>query len=59
MSYFVGEVKKQLHIRGWKYADLAKATGYATDTIRNFMKGKSNSANVERAIRKALDIKEV
>lgn len=59
MNYFIGEVKKQLHIRGWKYADLAKATGFSIYTIGDFMKGKSDSVSVERAIRKALDIKEV
>lgn len=30
-------MKKQLSLKGWKYADLAKATGYKKSTIEAFM----------------------
>ena len=31
---FIAEVKKQLSLKGWKYADLSKATGYTVGTIK-------------------------
>lgn len=58
---FRAEVSKQLDIRDWTYADLAKETGYEYKTIERFM-GKSDSRPkseaVARAIAKALDIPE-
>ena len=53
---FIAEVKKQLSIRRWKYADLAKATGYTRTTIEAFMIGKRDSENMIKAIATALEI---
>ena len=31
---FRAEVKKQLYLRGWSYAQLAEALGYTTNSMR-------------------------
>ena len=53
---FIAEVKKQLSIRGWKYADLSKATGYTVGTIEAFMCGARESERMADCIAKALEI---
>lgn len=53
---FIAEVKKQLSIKKWKYADLAKATGYKIGTIKAFMNGSRESDNVAQCIAKVLSI---
>lgn len=53
---FIAEVKKQLSIRGWKYADLAKATGYTVGTIEAFMCGARESERMADCIAKVLEI---
>ena len=53
---FIAEVKKQLCIKGWKYADLAKATGYTVGTIEAFMCGARTSKRMADCIAKVLDI---
>ena len=59
MNYLRAEIKKQLALRGWKSADLAKAANLSLSQVYEFMKGRSMTVSTERAIRKALDIKEV
>ena len=49
-KYFIAEVKKQLSLKGWKYADLAKATGYTVGTIEAFMCGARESENMAKCI---------
>ena len=56
-KYFIAEVKKQLSLKGWKYADLAKATGYTVGTIEAFMCGARESENMAKCISKVLGIK--
>ena len=56
-KYFISEVKKQLSLKGWKYADLAKATGYTVGTIEAFMCGARESENMAKCISKVLGIK--
>ena len=55
-KYFIAEVKKQLSLKGWKYADLAKATGYTVGTIEAFMCGARESENMAKCISKVLGI---
>lgn len=52
---FIAEVKKQLYIRGWKYADLSKATGYTVGTIEAFMCGARESERMANCIAQVLD----
>ena len=56
-KFFIAEVKKQLSLKGWKYADLAKATGYTVGTIEAFMCGARESENMAKCISKVLGIK--
>ena len=56
-KYFIAEVKKQLSLKGWKYADLAKETGYTVGTIEAFMCGARESENMAKCISKVLGIK--
>ena len=56
-KFFIAEVKKQLSLKGWKYADLAKATGYIVGTIEAFMCGARESENMAKCISKVLGIK--
>jgi lambda repressor-like predicted transcriptional regulator len=53
---FIAEVKKQLYIRGWKYADLSKATGYTVGTIEAFMCGARESERMANCIAQVLGI---
>lgn len=53
---FIAEVKKQLALKGWKYADLAKVTGYAEGTIQAFMCGARESKNMAKCIAQVLGI---
>ena len=53
---FRAEVRKQLSLRGWKYKDLATATGYTVKTIESFMCASRTSDGLADAIAKALDI---
>ena len=55
-KYFIAEVKKQLSLKGWKYADLAKATGYTVGTIEAFMCGARESKNMAKCIAQVLGI---
>lgn len=58
-NLLIAEIKKQMYVRGWKNADLAKATGYKKSTIDAYMTDKSDrskSKTVENAICKVLDI---
>ncbi len=55
---FKAEVKKQLSLKNWKYADLAKATGYSISTIESLMCGSRASDKVYKAVANALDIPE-
>lgn len=54
---FVGEIKKQLTIKGWTHSDLANATGYSLEAIRSFMSGRSNSVKLTNAISVALGMR--
>ena len=56
-KYFIAEVKKQLSLKGWKYADLCKATGDTGGTIEAFMCGARESENMAKCISKVLGIK--
>ena len=53
---FIAEVKKQLSLKGWKYADLSKATGYTVGTIEAFMCGARESKRMADCIAKVLGI---
>lgn len=53
---FRAEIRKQLSLRGWKYKDLAAASGYTTSAIEAFMCGTRTSDGLAEAIAKALDI---
>ena len=55
-KYFIAEVKKQLSLKGWKYADLAKATGYTVGAIEAFMCGARESKNMAKCIAQVLGI---
>lgn len=55
---FKAEVKKKLALKGWKYADLAKASGYSVSTIESLMCGARATDNVCKAVAQALDIPE-
>lgn len=53
---FKAECKKQMVLRDWTNADLAKATNYALGTIESFMGNHKVTYQVAVAIAKALDI---
>lgn len=53
---FRAEVKKQMHLRGLKYADLATMTGLKRSTISAFMCGVRSSDTTARLLAKALNI---
>lgn len=55
---FKAETKKQLELRGWKYADLAKATGYSVNSIESFMCGARAGDKLCKAVSEALSIPE-
>ena len=56
MKLFVAEMKKQLTIKGWKNADLAKATGYSIESINRLTSGQRAGENLINAVAKVLDI---
>lgn len=54
---FKAEVRKQLVLHKWSYADLAKATGYTTKTITQMMHDDSRlSPAAMKKIAEALGI---
>ena len=53
---FIAEVKKQLALKGWKYADLAKASGYKVSSIESFMCGQRQNEFIANRIARALGI---
>lgn len=55
---FKAEVKKQLALREWTHADLAKVAGCSKGTIDSFMCGVRCSERLAKAIADALDIPE-
>ena len=56
INLFIGEVKKQLAIRKWRYKDLAKASGVPLGTIYVFMSGARDGETTKKALAKALNI---
>lgn len=55
---FKAEVKKQLTLRNWSYADLAEHTKYTVGTLRTMLyNGEKLSPGAMHKIAKALDIK--
>ncbi len=54
---FIAEMKKQLHIKGWKYADLAKATGFSESSIRKLAIGNRCSATLVNSVARALGMR--
>lgn len=56
-AIFIADVKRELAIRGWKYKDLAMATGYTPGVIKQFMSGNyPYSSHIIRAISETLNI---
>ena len=55
-KYFIAEVKKQLSLKGWKYADLAKATGYSIESINRLTSGQRAGEKLINTVAKVLDI---
>ena len=57
---FVCKVTAETKLRGLKYIDLAKMTGYKLGTIKTFMalgiKSRPRSVRVAKALSKALNI---
>lgn len=54
---FKAEVKKQLTLRNWSYADLAEHTKYTVGTLRTMMyNGEKLSPRAMHKIAKALNI---
>lgn len=56
---FIADCKREMSLRGWKNKDLAKATGYKTNTIDSFFserKDRERSEDVGKAIGKVLGI---
>ena len=56
MKLFVAEMKKQLTIKGWKNADLAKATGYSIESINRLTSGQRAGEKLINTVAKVLDI---
>lgn len=54
---FVAEMKKQLHIKGWKYSDLAKATGFSESSIRKLAIGNRCSVALVNSVSRALGMR--
>lgn len=52
------EIKKELTLREWKYADLADQTGYSIFYIRSFMTGHRGSLKAAHKIVSVLGIPE-
>lgn len=54
---FIADIKRELAIRGWKYKDLAMATGYTPGVIKQFMSGNyPYSSHIIKSISEALNI---
>ncbi len=51
---FCEQAKRELRNRGWKYAALAKATGYTASTLRAMLCGVHLSEKAKQKIRQAL-----
>ena len=54
---FAAEIKKQLHIKGWTYSDLAKETGYSLVSIKKLISGERHSAALVNSVTRALDMR--
>lgn len=51
-----GEIARLKQLKRFTYSDLAKMTGYSTNTIAAFMCGVRDSEQVASAIKEALNI---
>ena len=56
LKLFAAEIKKQLTIKGWKNADLAKATGYSIESINRLTSGQRSGEKLINTVAKVLDI---
>ena len=56
LTLFAAEIKKQLTIKGWKNADLAKATGYSVESINKLTSGQRAGTNLINSVAKVLGI---
>ena len=56
LTLFAAEIKKQLTIKGWKNADLAKATGYSIESINRLTSGQRAGEKLINTVAKVLDI---
>ena len=56
LTLFAAEIKKQLTIKGWKNADLAKATGYSVAAINRLTSGQRAGTNLINSVAKVLGI---
>lgn len=56
LRLFAAETKKQLTIKGWKNADLAKATGYSIESINRLTSGQRAGEKLINTVAKVLDI---
>jgi len=52
------EILKQLALRKWRYADLAKATGYSYSYVNSFLNGINGSYKIAKKIVDVLDLPE-
>lgn len=53
-----GEIARVKQLRKLTYSDIARMTGYKSNTIAQFMSGTRESDDLAAAIAKALNIKE-
>ena len=56
LTLFAAEIKKQLTIKSWKNADLAKATGYSVEAINKLTSGQRAGTNLINSVAKVLGI---
>ena len=56
LKLFAAEIKKQLTIKGWKNADLAKATGYSIESINRLTSGQRAGEKLINTVAKVLDL---
>ena len=56
LTLFAAEIKKQLTMKGWKNADLAKATGYSVEAINKLTSGQRAGTNLINSVAKVLGI---
>lgn len=52
------EILKQLALRKWRYADLAKATGYSYSYVNSFLNGINGSYKIAKKIVDVLGLPE-